>query len=205
MTSCGRRRIASTTTGSATSWRLADDLEVVADAVRAGTTRQVLRVICRLGGAGSRLTLLDSSKGGQRESQVDDLDALIQVSDLHPDPVTFESWLRRVLDRRGDHRGVMLSTVHRVKGMEWDRVIVAGVAEGVFPASPGGGPGGGAAGDACGHHALPPAGRGAVRRISAVVAFCANCMKQLHVLKLAAPLPCRARRRPVCRPAHPPR
>ena len=27
----------------------------------------------------------------------------------------------------------MLSTVHRVKGMEWDRVIVAGVAEGVFP------------------------------------------------------------------------
>jgi DNA helicase-2/ATP-dependent DNA helicase PcrA len=113
--------------------RFADDLQLVADTVRMGTTRQVLSVIADTVGLGRALTLLDHSKGGQSESQVDDLDALIQVSDLHPDPVTFESWLRGLLARRGDHRGVMLSTVHRVKGMEWDRVIVAGVAEGVFP------------------------------------------------------------------------
>ena len=73
----------------------ADDLELVADAVRSGTTRQVLRVIADSVGLGRALTQLDRSKGGQRESQVDDLDALIQVSDLHPDPVTFESWLRQ--------------------------------------------------------------------------------------------------------------
>jgi DNA helicase-2/ATP-dependent DNA helicase PcrA len=111
----------------------AEDLELVADAVRTGTTRQVLRTIVDLVGLGRALNMLDRSKGGHGESQVDELDALIQVADLHPDPTTFESWLRGVLERRRDRDGIILSTVHRVKGMEWDRVIVAGVSEGVFP------------------------------------------------------------------------
>jgi DNA helicase-2/ATP-dependent DNA helicase PcrA len=81
------------------------------------------------------MTLLDGSKGGQSGSQLDDLDALTQVADLHPDPAGFERWLRGVLGRGGtrDDGGVTLSTVHRVKGMEWDRVVVAGVTEGVLP------------------------------------------------------------------------
>jgi len=112
---------------------LADDVELVADAVRTGTTRHVLKVIADDVGLGRALNLLDRSKHGRGESQLDDLEALIQVSDLHPDPATFEAWLRQVIDRHGDDLGVLLSTVHRVKGMEWDRVIVAGVTQGVFP------------------------------------------------------------------------
>ena len=111
----------------------ADDLKVVADAVKQCTTREVLATIADKVGLGRALTLLDGSKGGQSGSQLDDLEALIQVADLHPEPVTFEHWLRGVLGRRTDRGGITLSTVHRVKGMEWDRVVVSGVTQGVFP------------------------------------------------------------------------
>jgi len=115
---------------------LADDLAVVADAVAAGTTRDVLAVVADDVGLGGAMSLLDGSKGGQSGSQLDDLDALSQVAALHPEPASFEGWLRGVLGRRGagsGSGGVTLSTVHRVKGMEWDRVVVAGVTEGVIP------------------------------------------------------------------------
>ncbi len=87
-------------------------------------------------GLGGAMSLLDGSKGGQSGSQLDDLDALAQVAALHPEPASFERWLRGILDRSpagADPDGVTLSTVHRVKGMEWDRVVVAGVTEGVVP------------------------------------------------------------------------
>ena len=175
---------------------LADDVQAVADAVAHGTTRQALAVIADDVGLAGAMSMLDGSKGGQTASQLDDLDALSQVADLHPDPATFEAWLRGVLARppglasggvgsaseqpppdeevrdevapitsrnpvsddeprnlvanfsggerqglgpkggaaeRGRKKGVTLSTVHRVKGMEWDRVIVAGVTAGVLP------------------------------------------------------------------------
>jgi len=48
--------------------------------------------------------------------------------------VTFERWLRSVLARPSDDEaGVTLSTVHRVKGMEWDRVVVFGATAGLLP------------------------------------------------------------------------
>jgi DNA helicase-2/ATP-dependent DNA helicase PcrA len=114
---------------------LADDLLVVADAVRRMTTREALGVIRDEIGLGGAMTLLDGSKGGQSGSQLDDLDALVQVADLHDEPATFERWLRGTLGQHGgrDDGGVTLSTVHRVKGMEWDRVVVAGVTDGVLP------------------------------------------------------------------------
>jgi DNA helicase-2/ATP-dependent DNA helicase PcrA len=114
----------------------AADLERVAHAVAkdGATTRSVLAVIADEVGLAGAMSLLESSKGGQSGSQLDDLDALAQVADLHPDPTTFESWLRGVLEhRRNEPGGVTLSTIHRVKGMEWDRVAVFGVTEGVLP------------------------------------------------------------------------
>ena len=111
----------------------ADDLLVVREAVRTRTTRDALKVIADEIGLGGAMTLLDGSKGGQSGSQLDDLDGLVQVADLHPEPATFERWLRGVLDRATTDDGVTLSTVHRVKGMEWDRVVVAGVTEGILP------------------------------------------------------------------------
>lgn len=112
---------------------LADDLAVVIDAVSSGTTRSALTVVRDVVGLGSAMHLLDGSKGSQTASQLDDLEALIQVADLHPDPASFESWLRGVLARSPDGEGVTLSTIHRVKGMEWPRVVVAGVSGGIVP------------------------------------------------------------------------
>mgnify|MGYP000489328842 CR=1 FL=1 len=111
----------------------ADDLAVVAKAVQTGTTRQVLTTIADEVGLGRAMSLLDYSKGAQTASQFDDLEALVQVADLHPDPHTFEAWLRGVLRRSTDEAGVVLSSVHRVKGMEWDRVVVSAVTAGVIP------------------------------------------------------------------------
>ena len=111
----------------------ANDLDLVARAVATKTTRQALTVIADDVGLAGAMSLLDVSKGGQTASQLDDLDALAQVAALHPDPKTFEAWLRDILRRRTEEGGVTVSTVHRVKGMEWSHVVVAGVTAGVVP------------------------------------------------------------------------
>ena len=87
-------------------------------------------------GLGGAMSLLDSSRGGEGSSHLDDLDALEQVAGLHPDVATFERWLRDRLATGGwggEGPGVTLSTVHRVKGMEWDKVAVFGVNAGILP------------------------------------------------------------------------
>jgi DNA helicase-2/ATP-dependent DNA helicase PcrA len=113
--------------------RLVDDLAAVAKAVAGGTTRQALAAIRDDVGLGKAMTLLDGGRGGEGSSHLDDLEALDQVAALHPDPATFEHWLRAVFHREADPGGVTLSTVHRVKGMEWDRVAVYGVTAGLMP------------------------------------------------------------------------
>ncbi len=95
----------------------------------AGLVRQVRDDI----GLGGAMSLLDGGKGGEGSSHIDDLEALEQVAGLHDDPATLESWLSERLERRADPGGVVLSTVHRVKGMEWDRVVVYGVTAGIVP------------------------------------------------------------------------
>ncbi len=114
---------------------IADDLEAVARVVRSGTTRDALLAIRDRVGLGSAMDLLDSSKGGQAASQLDDLEALVQVASLHPDPAGFEPWLRSLLDRGRPPGGpgVTLATIHRVKGQEWDHVAVFGVTDGLLP------------------------------------------------------------------------
>ena len=113
---------------------LVDDLELVAAAAARGTTRQVLAVVKDRVGLGGAMGLLDASRAGEGgSSHLDDLEALEQVAGLHPDPATFESWLRTVFHREAEPGGVTLSTVHRVKGREWDRVAVFGVTGGLMP------------------------------------------------------------------------
>ena len=113
---------------------LVDDLELVASTAEGGTTREVLAVVKDRVGLGGAMGLLDSSAGGEGgSSHLDDLEALEQVATLHPDPVTFEGWLRRAFTREAAPGGVTLSTIHRVKGREWDRVAVFGVTAGLMP------------------------------------------------------------------------
>lgn len=113
--------------------RLADDLHIVTDAGRAGTTRHVLEAVRDDIGLGSAMSLLDRTGGGQGSSHLDDLEGLLGVADLHPDLDGFEAWLRQSFQHEADVSGVKLSTIHRVKGREWNRVIVFGVVDGVMP------------------------------------------------------------------------
>jgi len=79
---------------------------------------------------------LDASRRSlDRSSHGDDLDALVSVAHLQPNPTEFPEWLAAQLDgpRGFGGHGVRLSTIHRVKGMEWPRVIVYGVNVGSFP------------------------------------------------------------------------
>ena len=114
---------------------MADDIELLAERAAAGDdARALLEFVRDKIGLGSAMEMLDGSKGTQGgASHLDDLEALIQVSDLHPDPHSFEPWLRASLEESAGSEGVTLSTVHRVKGREWDRVVVFGVTDGLVP------------------------------------------------------------------------
>jgi DNA helicase-2/ATP-dependent DNA helicase PcrA len=113
--------------------QLADDLALVVAAASDGTTRSVLTAIQVDVGLGAAMELLDRSKGGEGSTQLDDLEALLQVADLHPDAASFEPWLRSVFHREAEGGGVALSTIHRVKGREWPRVALFGASAGLLP------------------------------------------------------------------------
>lgn len=115
--------------------RLVADLAALRAAAgsRRASAAQVLAVVRDEVGLGGAMGLLDASRGGEGSSHLDDLDALAEVAALHPEASSLEAWLRDQLSRPADPAGVTLSTVHRVKGMEWDRVVVYGVAAGVLP------------------------------------------------------------------------
>jgi DNA helicase-2/ATP-dependent DNA helicase PcrA len=114
-----------------------DDLARLDTAVRAGAeTETLLRIVRDDIGLGGALDTLD--RGGRRPeaSHRDDLNALISVAALAPDPTAFEPWLRAHLDRPRIEPAdgeLTLSTVHRVKGMEWPHVVVLGVHDGLMP------------------------------------------------------------------------
>ena len=142
LTSSGRssvsdlRRLAGRLTGGdVEKLRLyASDLELVA---RGCVTSSIaaLRAIRLEVGLGDAVDILDASRDeADRSTHVDDLIALESVASLHSDVSTFETWLRSVLQPRAAAQpGVLLSTIHRIKGREWDRVIVFGVNQGLLP------------------------------------------------------------------------
>ncbi len=86
-------------------------------------------------GLGETMDVLDSSRSeADRSTHTDDLAALESVAALHPDVTTFEPWLREALSRTaGQGPLVLLSTIHRIKGREWDHVIIFDASRGLFP------------------------------------------------------------------------
>jgi len=123
--------------GTAGSERLAtwlahvDRLHALVD--RGGTTEAALRMVRDRIGLDGAVENLDLSRRVTGSSHADDLDALTQLAHLHDDPRTFRNWLMERLRHPGVDDGIVLSSVHRVKGMEWDRVIVFGANDGLFP------------------------------------------------------------------------
>jgi hypothetical protein len=60
--------------------------------------------------------------------------ALEAVAALHPEAATFEAWLRELLARPASSGpSILLSTIHKIKGREWEHVIVYGASEGLLP------------------------------------------------------------------------
>ncbi len=111
------------------------DVRYLTGAITDGAdTAEALSIIRNRIGLGEAMDALDSSSSRpEGSSHGDDLDALEQLAALHPDPVTFGEWLTSRLRDPGDEQGVTLSTVHRVKGMEWDRVVVFAANAGLMP------------------------------------------------------------------------
>jgi len=112
----------------------AADLDRVARACRQGTVA-ALRAVRLEVKLGETMDVLDGSREEpDRSTHHDDLLALEAVAAFHGEVATFERWLRGVLDRpRPDGPSVELSTVHRIKGREWDRVVLYGASAGLFP------------------------------------------------------------------------
>jgi DNA helicase-2/ATP-dependent DNA helicase PcrA len=110
------------------------DLQTVRRRASSGTTVAVLRAVRDDVGLDRAMELLESSRRRlDRSAQTDDLDALVALAALHPEPGGFEDWLRQSLLHPGSVDGVVLSTIHRVKGREWPHVVLHEVSAGLFP------------------------------------------------------------------------
>ena len=112
----------------------ADSLDAVAQACRTSSAAAVRAVRTDVG-LGETMDVLDSSRReADRSTHADDLLALESLAALHPDVATFESWLRTALGTRPPPGpAVHLSTVHKIKGREWEHVIVYGASKSLFP------------------------------------------------------------------------
>jgi DNA helicase-2/ATP-dependent DNA helicase PcrA len=114
----------------------AADLQRIADTARTGSTERVFDTVRNSIGLGEVMGVLDSSrKEADRSTHADDLAALEAVAHLHANPASFEPWLKDMLNYPGTENGVQLSTVHKVKGREWKRVIVYDASRRLFPHS----------------------------------------------------------------------
>jgi DNA helicase II / ATP-dependent DNA helicase PcrA len=104
----------------------AGDIERLQSMFRSrSTTKRIVDVLVGDIGLGGAVATLDRTRSGMnRSAQGDDLRALAQLAALHDDPSTFARWLHEHLMVRRSPAGVVLATVHRVKGQEWPHVVV---------------------------------------------------------------------------------
>ena len=112
----------------------ADDLETVAGACDRSAAAALKTIRLEIG-LGDTMDILDASRAeADRSTHADDLAALESVATLHRDATTFEAWMRDVLSRTpAEGPSVLLSTVHRIKGREWDHVVIFNASRGLFP------------------------------------------------------------------------
>jgi DNA helicase-2/ATP-dependent DNA helicase PcrA len=119
----------------ATKWDgFCDDIARAVEVAEQGDSIVMLDVINDEIGLSGAAAALDAGRSrADRSAQSDDLVALRRAAVLHRELADFELWLRSSLSHADDPAGVELSTVHRVKGMEWDRVVVFGADRGLLP------------------------------------------------------------------------
>ena len=113
----------------------ARDVALVRRAASRGTAA-VLRVVRQQVGAGgldASATALDQWSHGAIAAHLDDLDALVELAELEPDPQIFPGWLADQLGRPKADGGVTLASIHAVKGREWPHVVLHHVSDGLIP------------------------------------------------------------------------
>ena len=87
-------------------------------------------------GLGASLDALDGRRvRPEGSSHGDDLEALRELATLRPDPSDLPGWLAEQLRPATVpvEDAVTFSTVHRVKGREWDTVVLVGLQAGLVP------------------------------------------------------------------------
>ena len=111
------------------------DVTTVRRAATKGTG-EVLRAVRRRvgpGGLDASAEALDQWSHGTIAAHTDDLDALTELADLEADPERFPAWLADRLAVPDPPSGVLLASIHSVKGREWPHVILHHVTEGLLP------------------------------------------------------------------------
>jgi DNA helicase-2/ATP-dependent DNA helicase PcrA len=115
---------------------LAEDVGLVRHTAEGATTADILAVVRSQIGAGgldASATALDRWSHGAIAAHADDLDALVELADLEPDPSRFPLWLSEQLGMLPDRSGVTLASIHAVKGREWPHVVVHHATAGLIP------------------------------------------------------------------------
>ncbi len=100
-----------------------------------GDARALLDFLMQQVGLGRAAGTLDSGRTRpDRAAHAHDLVALRRTAAVYSDPAGFQERLWNLLRHTSeDAGGVTLTTIHRVKGLEWDRVLVFGADEGLLP------------------------------------------------------------------------
>jgi DNA helicase-2/ATP-dependent DNA helicase PcrA len=110
------------------------DLAGLARVCASGDTPRAVATLADDIGLGGAAAALDAGRTrADRSGQSDDLIALGRLGAHHRSLPDFEEWLRSVVAAPTSHDGVLLTTVHRVKGLEWERVVVFGADRRLFP------------------------------------------------------------------------
>ena len=120
----------------AATWkRFVDAIKEASQVAELGNSGALLDYLSHEVGLGKVARTLDAGRSKvDRSTHTDDLVALRRTAAIYGDLPSFEARLRRLLGRDDPPEpGVTVTTIHRVKGLEWDRVIVFGVDKGLFP------------------------------------------------------------------------
>lgn len=112
------------------------DIAAAAGLVAGGCdSRTLISFLMNDVGLGRAAGSLDSGRTRpDRAAHADDLLALRRTASVYPDPGGFGGQLASLLRRTSeDGDGVLLTSIHRVKGLEWDRALVFAADETLMP------------------------------------------------------------------------
>ena len=110
------------------------DIRIAARAAERDDATELLDVLIDRVGLSRAAGALDSGRSrADRSAQADDLVALRRAATIRPQLEGFEGWLGSVLRAPRSEAGVHLTTIHRVKGLEWPHIVVFGVERGLIP------------------------------------------------------------------------